>query len=160
YFGAESIFFYLVAYALMTLGAFGGFMSLRFKDRGVESVDDLAGLGWTQPWSALGLSICLLSLTGIPPLLGFWGKFEIFSALLAAAQGDLSGPFTLLAVIGMLSAAVGAYYYLRLIVVMYFRPSQEPVFVDGGWPVAVAIGACASLTLILGLYSSPLASAA
>ena len=56
----------------------------------------------------------------------------------------------------MLSAAVGAYYYLRLIVVMYFRPSKEPIYIDGGWPVAVAVIACASLTLILGLYSSPL----
>ena len=91
YFGSESVFFYLVAYALMTLGTFGAFISLRFKDRAVESVDDLAGLAWTQPWSALGLSICLLSLAGIPPLLGFWGKFEIFSSLLAAAQRDQAG---------------------------------------------------------------------
>jgi len=160
YFGSESIFFYLVAYALMTLGTFGGFISLRFKDRAVETVDDLAGLGWTHPWSALGLSICLLSLSGIPPLAGFWGKFEIFSSLLAAGQGDQSGPFIILAVIGMLSAAVGAYYYLRLVVVMYFRQSREPIHIGGGWPVAVAVSACAGLTVILGLYSSPLTSAA
>jgi len=160
YFGSESIFFYLVAYALMTLGLFGGLISLRFKDRAVETVDDLAGLGWTHPWSALGLSICLLSLSGIPPLAGFWGKFQIFASLLAAGQGDESGLYVVLAVIGMLSAAVGAYYYLRLVVVMYFRSSKEPIQVRGGWPIAAAVGACASLTVILGLFSSSLSSAA
>jgi len=160
YFGSESIFFYLVAYALMTLGLFGGLISLRFKDREVETVDDLAGLGWTHPWCALALSICLLSLSGIPPLAGFWGKFQIFASLLAAGQGEESGPFIVLAIVGMLSAAVGAYYYLRLVVVMYFRPSKEPIQVGGGWPVAVAVGACASLTVIVGLFSSPLSSAA
>jgi NADH-quinone oxidoreductase subunit N len=160
YYGAESIFFYLVAYALMTLGLFGGLISLRFKDRAVETVDDLSGLGWTHPWSALALSICLLSLSGIPPLAGFWGKFQIFASLLAAARGEESGWFIMLAVIGMLSAAVGAYYYLRLVVVMYFRPSREPIQVVGGWPVAVAFGACASLTVIVGLFSSPLTTAA
>ena len=55
YFGSESVFFYLVAYGLMTLGVFGGFMALQFKNRPVETVDDLSGLGWTQPWPA-GLS--------------------------------------------------------------------------------------------------------
>ena len=160
YYGSGSVFFYLVVYALMTLGAFGGFLALEMKGRGVQSVDDLAGLGWTHPWSALALSICLLSLTGIPPLAGFWGKLEIFGSLLAAAGRDESGSFIVLAIIGMLSAATGAYYYLRLVVVMYFRPSKESIELRGGWPVAVAVGACASLTVVLGLFSGPLAGAA
>ena len=70
------------------------------------------------------------------------------------------GSFLLLAVIGMLSAAVGAYYYLRLVVVMYFRPAGDPIEVRGGWPVAYAVGSCVSLTVILGLFSTPLAEAA
>jgi NADH-quinone oxidoreductase subunit N len=160
YFGSESIFFYLVAYALMTLGFFGGLLALRFKNREVETVNDLAGLGWAHPWSALALSICLLSLSGIPPLAGFWGKFQIFASLLAAAPNEESGPFIVLAIIGVLSAAVGAYYYLRLVVVMYFRPSREPIQFRGGWPVALALGACASLTVILGLFSSSVSGAA
>ncbi len=126
----------------------------------VETVDDLSGLGWTHPWPALALSICLLSLSGIPPLVGFWAKFEIFSSLLAAAQRGESGSLVALAVIGMLSAAAGAYYYLRIVVVMYLRPSKEEVTLGGGWPVALAAGACASLTLLLGLYSTPIASGA
>ena len=60
----------------------------------------------------------------------------------------------------MLSAAAGAYYYLRIVVVMYLRPTKEEVTLGGGWPVAVAVGACASLTLIFGLYSTPIASGA
>jgi NADH-quinone oxidoreductase subunit N len=160
YFGSEGIFFYLVAYALMILGVFGGLVSLRFQNRAVETVDDLGGLGWTHPWPALALSICLLSLTGIPPLAGFWGKFQIFASLLGAGQGDRAGPFITLAIVGMLSAAAGAYYYLRLVVVMYFRPSREPLQVVGGWPVAAAVSACATLTVLVGLYSAPITFAA
>ncbi len=159
YYGSESIFFYLVVYAFMTLGAFGVISALTIKGRDVESIEELAGLGWSRPLPALGLSICLLSLSGIPPLAGFWGKFEIFAAALAAQRRDETGSFLLLAIIGMLSAAVGAYYYLRLVVVMYFRPAGEPIEVRGGWPVAYAVGSCASLTVILGLFSTPLAGA-
>ncbi|MGD0044212.1 MAG: NADH-quinone oxidoreductase subunit N [Isosphaeraceae bacterium] len=159
YYGCESIFFYLVAYALMTLGAFGVIIGLRTAGRGVETVEDLAGLGSTQPLPALALAICLLSLSGIPPLAGFWGKFEIFASALAASPEDNSGPFTLLAVIGVLNAAVGAYYYLRIVVTMYLRPARQTVVPRGGWPVALAVGACASLSLILGLFPGPIARA-
>jgi NADH-quinone oxidoreductase subunit N len=160
YYGSESVFFYLVAYAVMTLGAFGVISALRIRGQMVETIDDLSGLGWTCPLPALALSVCLLSLAGIPPLVGFWAKFEIFAALLAAGQRAESGSFITLAVIGMLSAAAGAYYYLRLVVVMYLRPSKEEVRLSGGWPVALAAGACASLTVVLGLLSSPVSNAA
>jgi NADH-quinone oxidoreductase subunit N len=144
----------------MTLGAFGVFSAVRIKGQVVETVDDLSGLGWTHPWPALALSICLLSLSGIPPLIGFWAKFEIFSSLLAAAQRGDSGNYVALAVIGMLSAAAGAYYYLRVVVVMYLRPAKDEVTLGGGWPVALAVGFCAGLTLLLGLYSTPIAAGA
>jgi NADH-quinone oxidoreductase subunit N len=160
YYGSEGVFFYLVAYAVMTLGAFGVISALRIKGQVAQTIEDLAGLGWTHPLPALALSICLLSLAGIPPLVGFWAKFEIFTALLAASQRVESGSFIALAIIGMLSAAAGAYYYLRLVVVMYLRPSKEEVTLSGGWPVALAAGACASLTLFFGLFSSPVSSAA
>ena len=159
YYGCESIFFYLVAYALMTLGAFGVIIGLGTADRGVETVEDLAGLGSTQPLPALALAICLLSLSGIPPLAGFWGKFEIFAAAFAADPDNNTGPFTLLAVIGVLNAAVGAYYYLRIVIAMYLRPARQTVVPRGGWPVALAAGACASLSLILGLFPAPIARA-
>ncbi len=88
YYGIEGILFYLVAYALMTLGAFGAMIALRIGDRPVESVNDLAGVGWAQPWLGAALAVCLLSLSGIPPLVGFWGKFEIFTSALAAQEMD------------------------------------------------------------------------
>jgi NADH-quinone oxidoreductase subunit N len=160
YYGSEAIFFYLVAYALMTLGLFGGISALRIKGQGVENVDQLSGLGATQPWMALALAICLLSLAGIPPLIGFWAKFEIFASLLSAAQRGESSSYIVLAVIGMLSAAAGAYYYLRIVVAMYLRPAKEEVTLGGGWPVTLSVGVCASLTLALGLYSTPVASGA
>src|SRR5262249_46827064 len=152
YQGSEGILFYLVAYALMTLGTFGVIIGLRLPNRPVERVGDLAGLGWIHPWPAVALAICLLSLSGIPPLMGFWAKFEICPGALAAQTADESWWFLLLAVIGVLNAAVGAYYYLRIVVLMYLSPApeREPVQVRGGWPVAAAVGVCAGLTVALG----------
>jgi NADH-quinone oxidoreductase subunit N len=158
YYGCESIFFYLTAYALMTLGAFGAITALRTRDREVETIDDLSGLGFTRPLVALALAVCLLSLSGIPPLAGFWGKLQIFAAAFAASP-DESGPFILLAVIGVLNAAVGAYYYLRIVVTMYLRPARQEVQACGGWPVALAVGACATLSLVLGFFPGPIAKA-
>jgi NADH-quinone oxidoreductase subunit N len=160
YFGCESIFFYLVAYALMTLGAFGVIIALRWKDGPVETVEELAGLGATRPLAALALAICLLSLSGIPPLAGFWGKLEIFAAAFAVDPDASFGSFLLLAVIGVLNAAVGAYYYLRIVVTMYLRPARQTLEVRGGWPVFLSIAACSSLSLLLGLFPAPLAHAA
>jgi NADH-quinone oxidoreductase subunit N len=160
YYGSEGVFFYLVAYALMTLGLFGALSALRVQGRVVETVDELAGLGSTHPWMAIALATCLLSLAGIPPLIGFWAKFEIFASLLAAAQRGDSLSLIILGIIGMLSAAAGAYYYLRIVVLMYLRPSKVEVQVGGGLPIAIAVGACASLTLLLGLFSAPIATGA
>lgn len=160
YYGCESIFFYLVAYALMTLGAFGAIIALTAGDRPVETVEDLAGLGSTQPLPALAMAVCLLSLSGIPPLAGFWGKLEIFTSAFAATPDETSRLFFLLAVIGVLNAAVGAYYYLRIVVNMYLRPARLDVKARGGWPVALAVGGCATLTVLIGLFPGPLARAA
>jgi NADH-quinone oxidoreductase subunit N len=160
YYGSEGILFYLLAYALMTLGAFGVFIALRIGDRPVQTVSDLAGVGWTQPWLGAALAVCLLSLSGIPPLIGFWAKFEIFSSALAAYDLGESWSFLALAIIGMLNAAIGGYYYLRLVVMMYLSPSQETVVARGGWPVAVSVAACAGLTVALGLFWTPVAATA
>jgi NADH-quinone oxidoreductase subunit N len=160
YGGNESVLFYLVAYALMTLGTFAVIIGLSFEDRPVETVEDLAGLGWSRPWPALALATCLLSLSGIPPLVGFWGKLEIFAAALSAEQRAANGAFLLLAVIGMLSAAAGAYYYLRIVVFMYLRPAKQPILLRGGWPVTSAVAVCAGLTVVLGILEPPLSAAA
>ncbi len=162
YSGTESALYYLVAYAAMTLGVFGLLSAIVADGKGIETIDDLAGLGWSKPWVGLGLAICLLSLAGIPPLAGFWAKFEVFSAIIAATRRDGSGMFLLLAVVGMLSAAAGAYYYLRLVVIMYLvdAPPKTDYTLRGGWPVLGSAAACVIMTVVLGLFSNPAVQAA
>jgi NADH-quinone oxidoreductase subunit N len=155
--GTQAILFYLAAYALMTLGVFGLIIALSTPENPVETVDDLSGLAQSRPWAALGMTICLFSLAGIPPLLGFWGKFQIFWAAVASTFNGDPRKFQLLAVIGMLNAAVGAYYYLRIIVGMYLRPATKTLEPRAGWPTIAAATTCVILTLGLGLFSRPLA---
>lgn len=109
-----SVLFYLLAYSVSTVGAFGALILC--GSRGAEAVtyEDLAGLGRRHPAVALALSFFLLSLAGVPPLAGFFGKLFVFSA---AIEADL----TWLAVIGLLNSVLGAYYYLRVLVSMYMR---------------------------------------
>jgi len=160
YFGAEGILFYLTAYALMTLGAFGVIVLLGTPDRPVETVDDLSGLGQSHPALALALTVCLFSLAGIPPLAGFYGKFQLFAAAYASSGGADGGLFWWLAVIGVLNSAVGAYYYLRIVVGMYLRPPVgAPVAVRHAWPTSLAVGVCAVLTFFFGVYPLPVSRA-
>jgi NADH-quinone oxidoreductase subunit N len=158
YLGAEGILFYLVAYALMTLGAFGVIIALSTPERPIETVDDLAGLGQTHPKTALAMVLCLFSLAGIPPLAGFYGKFQIFAAAFSASGNDAK-LLQWLAVIGVLNSAVGAYYYLRVVVIMYLRPATTPIASRMAWPTVLAVGACAVLSLLVGLYPPPVSRA-
>ncbi|HEX8199559.1 MAG TPA: NADH-quinone oxidoreductase subunit N [Isosphaeraceae bacterium] len=158
--GGEAIVFYLITYALMTLGAFGVLLLLGTPERPVERVDDLDGLLWTRPWPALALILCLFSLAGVPPLAGFWGKFWIFaSAWTSPAPADLPS-YQLLAVIGVLNAAISAYYYLRIVVKMVLSPATERLEARPAWPTTLAVGACAALSLGFGFYPRPIAQAA
>jgi NADH-quinone oxidoreductase subunit N len=162
YLGGEGILFYLTAYALMTLGAFGVIVLLSTPERPVDTIDQLAGLARTRPVSALAMAVCLFSLAGIPPLAGFWGKFELFAAAFAASVGADGRLFWWLAVIAVLNSAVGAYYYLRIVVGMYLRdpvPGAEPLSSRPAWPTALAVTACAGLTIFFGLLPAPVARA-
>jgi len=154
--GGEGVLFYLVAYALMTLGAFGVILALDTPERPVEKVDDLSGLAWTNPAMALAMGLCLFSLAGVPPLAGFLGKFWIFASALTSDKPDGPAVLRWLAILGVLNAAAGAYYYLRIVVVMVFRPAATPPLQPRTpWPTAAAVGACATLSLLLGLYARP-----
>ena len=132
---------------------------------GQGTIDGLAGLGRTRPAVAAVLSICLLSLTGLPPLAGFWGKLLIFgSAVNVVPAGGVSANarawFIAAAVLGLLNAAVGAAYYLRVVAAMYFR---EPLAAHGARPAAgprLAAIACAALVLVIGFYPQPWIAAA
>ena len=161
YLGGQAVIFYLAAYAVMTLGAFGVIIALSTPERPVETVDDLAGLGLTHPAAALAMVVCLFSLAGVPPLAGFLGKYEIFAAALSAGASSDTRLFQVLTIIGVLNAAIGAYYYLRIVVAMYFRPAPEnPLLVRASWPTWLAVGVCSGLSLLMGIIPSPLNTAA
>jgi NADH-quinone oxidoreductase subunit N len=112
-------------------------------------IDDLAGLAERQPVTAALMSIFLLSLIGVPLTGGFFGKFYVFRAALDVGLGWLT-------VLGLLNSAVAAYYYLRILVVMYMR--EAPAAAEGlpqqGLALRVAVGACAAGTLVLGIFPS------
>lgn len=149
---AGNVIFYLVSYAVMTLGVFGVIIYLSSDRRPVETVDDLAGLSRTHPFLALVLAVCLLSLTGIPLTAGFWGKLMLFSSAVASGHPR----FLTLAVIGVVNAAIGAYYYLRIISVVYLREPYGVFSPGGGRPAWTAAVLCGGATLSIGVFPTHL----
>jgi NADH-quinone oxidoreductase subunit N len=141
--------FYLAAYAFMNVGAFGAIAHLGQKGEKYVRVEDFAGLGARQPVTAALLSIFLLSFIGVPLTAGFFGKFYIFKAALDA---DLIW----LTVLGLLNSAVAAYYYLRVLVVMYMQEPGEAVKALPPLPAGIkaTLWGSAIATLVLGVYPS------
>jgi NADH-quinone oxidoreductase subunit N len=160
--GVEAVLFYLVAYSAMTVGAFAVLHHLSTPGRPVDTVDDLAGLGRSHPGLALVMVLFLFSLIGIPLTAGFLGKLWVFLGALSVPAGESPALleqkrlFIVLALIGAINAAVGAWYYLRIAAVMYLRDPIRPLPETRARPVLVAIWACALLTLGFGVYPAPL----
>ncbi len=147
--GTAAVMFYMASYALMNVGAFAVIAHVARAGEKYVNTDDLAGLGVRQPMTAALLTIFLLSLIGVPLTGGFFGKFYIFKAALDA---NLIWP----TIIGLLNSAVAAYYYLRVIVVMYFREPGEstadlPPLAPG---VQAVLWGSALAILVLGIYPS------
>lgn len=119
--GYTSVLFYLFAYTIMNVGAFG-VIAYYERNKGMDftEVQNLAGLGFKEPLMGVMLSVFLFSLAGIPPLVGFVGKYYVFAA---AINAELVG----LAIIGVLASAASVYYYLRVMVYLYFREEHKPV---------------------------------
>ncbi len=116
--GVQSVLIYLTVYVIMTLGCFAVVLCMRTKDgQLVENVDDLAGLARTQPLMGFVMAMMMFSLAGIPPLAGFFAKFYVF---LAAIEAQLYW----LAVIGVVTSVVGAFYYLRIVKIIYFDEAK------------------------------------
>jgi NADH-quinone oxidoreductase subunit N len=141
--------FYLASYALMNIGAMAVVTHFARQGEKFVNVEDLAGLGWKQPVTAALFSVFLLSLIGVPLTGGFFGKFYIFKAALDAN-------LVWLTVLGLLNSAVAAYYYLRVLVVMYMKePGEATLSLQ---PVGVGISAtlwvAAVGTLVLGIFPS------
>ena len=146
----------------MTLGAFGVIIALSTPERPVETVDDLAGLGQTHPADGPGDGALPVQPGGHPAAGGLLRQVrDLRLGLRAPARTTTPGLFRWLAVIGVLNAAIGAYYYLRIVVVMFFRPpaDRSSGHARAAWPTTVAVATCARLSLLVGLYPTPIARA-
>ena len=143
---ASGVMFYLLVYALMTMGAFAlvSAMENRGDSRGLE-LEDFAGLGLRRPLLGLTMALFMFAMAGIPPTAGFFGKYYVFNA--AIERG-----LTWLAVVGVLNSALSLYYYLRVVVYMYFRTAKAdtPVFDDWGVRTVLIVTALATIWLGLG----------
>ena len=118
--GASAVVIYMTTYVFMGAAAFGVIMTMRREGTPVEKISDLSGLSATHPLLAAAMMIVMFSMAGIPPLAGFFGKWYVF---LAAVNAGLVP----LAVIGVLTSVIGAFYYLRIIRLMYFQDSDAPL---------------------------------
>jgi len=150
--GVQGVIVYLAIYLAMTLGTFACILAMRRHGRMVEDIDQLAGLSNTSPTMAFLLAMLLFSLAGIPPLAGFFAKFYVF---LAAINAGLYA----LAVIGVLLSVVGAYYYLRIVKIMYFDAPAERFEPMPGLLAAV-LGASGLFILFYFVYPAPLVNVA
>jgi NADH-quinone oxidoreductase subunit N len=151
--GYEAVMFYLFAYTIMNIGAFGVVAYYeRYKDMDLTLIDNYAGIGFTKPVMGVMLSVFLFSLVGIPPMVGFAGKYLVFAAAVDAG-------LVTLAVIGMLASAAGAYYYLRVMVYMYMKPSEQAYSLPAASTMyIVALLILAALTVGLGVTPGTLSS--
>ncbi|WP_449257461.1 NADH-quinone oxidoreductase subunit NuoN [Bosea sp. (in: a-proteobacteria)] len=150
--GVQGVITYMAVYLATTLGAFACVLMMRRDGKLVEDMSELAGLSRTNPWMAFAYSMMMFSLAGIPPLAGFWAKFYVF---LAAIDAKLY----VLAVVGVLTSVVGAYYYLRIVKLIYFD-EPKPAFENGDLGVRTVLFVSALFVLALSLVPAPLFNSA
>ncbi|HKS85193.1 MAG TPA: NADH-quinone oxidoreductase subunit NuoN [Pseudolabrys sp.] len=150
--GVQGVLVYMSIYVAMTLGTFAVILSMRRDGKLVEDISDLSGLARTHPTMAFFLGVLLFSLAGIPPLAGFFAKFYVFLAAIKA------GLFTL-AVIGVLTSVVGAYYYLAIVKIMYFDEPLRPFERMPGL-LRLVLGVSGLVNILFFAYPAPLIGAA
>ncbi|MEE9209509.1 MAG: NADH-quinone oxidoreductase subunit NuoN [Kiloniellales bacterium] len=151
--GLRGLIIYMAIYVIMNLGTWGCILCMRQKEMMVEGIEDLKGLSKSNPMMALALAIFMFSMAGIPPLAGFFGKFYVF---LAAIE---SGLFAL-AIIGVLSSVVGAFYYLRIVKLMYFDEPAEAFDRPIGREMTVILAGTSLLILLFFVVPGPVLSGA
>jgi len=143
----SSAMFYMVTYVLTTLASFGVILLLARDGFESEEISDLAGLNQRSPLYAGVMAVCMLSLAGIPPLVGFYAKLAVLQALIASGQAVDIG----LAVFAVMMSLIGTFYYLRVIKVMYFDEPITATTVSAPAEVRVVLSLNAALILVLGL---------
>jgi NADH-quinone oxidoreductase subunit N len=145
--GQVGVMFYLVAYALMNLGAFVIIGLIEQEDDRQLLITDYTGLSRSQPILAALMAIFMFALAGVPPFAGFFGKYYVFFAAVKANM-------TWLAIVGVLMSLVSAYYYLRIIILMYFQESQSDISIQSDRSSLAVIVFCAIMVIGLGLFPS------
>jgi NADH-quinone oxidoreductase subunit N len=143
--GFASSMFYISAYVLMTLAGFGMIILLSRQGFEAENLDDLKGLNQRSPWLAFMMLITMFSMAGVPPTIGFYAKFTVLQAALQAGH-------ILPVVFAVLMAAVGAFYYLRIVKFMYFDAPQDNSPIIAPRDMRFVLSLNASTLLLLGLY--------
>ena len=145
--GIQSTIIYLIIYLVMNLGAFGCIFMMKRENTFFENINDLSGLSKNHPILSLSFLIILFSLAGIPPLAGFFAKFYIFMSVIE------SGMYTL-AIIGLVTTVVSAFYYLRIIKIIYFDKPKKPFEQSYDWGLKVSMILSSILILIYFMYPS------
>ncbi len=143
--GVRGVLVYMAIYLFMNVGTFAVILAMRRQGRMIEEIADLAGLAGTRPMLAAGLAIAMFSMAGIPPLAGFFGKLYVFLAAIAAGQYAL-------AVIGVLASVVAAYYYLRIVKIMYFDEPAEAFDRPTGRTISIILAGASLFMLLFSLY--------
>jgi NADH-quinone oxidoreductase subunit N len=142
-----SSMFYIVTYVLTTLGTFGVILLLSRSGFESDNIADLAGLNQRSPLYAGVMAICMFSLAGVPPLVGFYAKFAVLQALLASSQPVYIG----LAVFAVVMSLIGAFYYLRVVKVMYFDAPTQTAAIEAGFDARSLLSVNGALVLVLGI---------
>ena len=142
--GYAASMFYVIVYTLMTLGAFGMIVLLSHAGFEASLINDFKGLNERNSWYAALMLILMLSMAGVPPMIGFWAKWSVLAQVVNAG-------FIWLAVLGVLFAVIGAFYYLRIIKLMYFDKAENRTPIEAPIDMRVALSANALLILLLGI---------
>ncbi|OQA45625.1 MAG: NADH-quinone oxidoreductase subunit N [Chloroflexi bacterium ADurb.Bin325] len=148
--GFEGALYYLIAYTFMNLGAFATIQAVQRRDQNDVTTEQITGLSTQRPGLALLMTVFMFALTGMPPLVGFFGKLYVFS-------GAVQGGMTWLAIVGVINSAIAAYYYLRVTVLMYMGGATAAAgdIPRTGWAVWTTLVITAVATLALGLWQQP-----
>lgn len=147
--GGQALLFYLTVYSFATFGAFGVITSWALENEEIQDYAAIRGLGYLHPRRSAALAVFLLSLAGIPPLAGFFGKFGIFHAALRNGYPEL-------AVVGIFCSLVSLYYYLRPIIVLFMQERSAYQLRSGCGEEYILLGGCCAALVALGVYPGPL----
>ena len=143
--GYQAALFYTIVYVLMAAAAFGVLILMSRRGFEAEMLDDFKGLNQRSPWFAAMMLLIMVSMIGVPPLAGFYAKWWVLAAVVSAGH-------LWLAIIAVLFSVIGAFYYLRVIKLMYFDEAEDSLELEASFDLRLVLSANAGLVLLLGLF--------